>query len=96
MKPDDIRRMLKRRLKAAGLSSQFSPHSFRVCTLTDLLKQEIPREDVQYLAGHADARTILSDVRHLGCVDDFRFIICHKPIFVLKRGNGEDRFPDMI
>lgn len=57
MKPDDIRRMLKRRLKEAGLSSQFSPHSFRVCTLTDLLKQEIPREDVQYLAGHADART---------------------------------------
>ena len=55
MKPDDVRRMLKRRLKEAGLSSQFSPHSFRVCTLTDLLKQEIPREDVQYLAGHADA-----------------------------------------
>jgi len=57
MHPNDLRRMLKRRLKEAGLSSEFSPHSFRVCTLTDLLKQEIPREDVQYLAGHADART---------------------------------------
>ena len=57
MHPNDLRRMLKRRLKEAGLSSEFSPHSFRVCTLTDLLKQEVPREDVQYLAGHADART---------------------------------------
>lgn len=57
MHTNDIRRMLKRRLKATGLSSEFSPHSFRVCALTDLLKQEVPREDVQYLAGHADART---------------------------------------
>ena len=57
MHTNDLRRMLKRRLKKAGLSSEFSPHSFRVCTLTDLLKQEVPREDVQYLAGHADART---------------------------------------
>jgi len=57
MHPNDIRRMLKRRLLQAGLSSAFSPHSFRVCTLTDLLKQEVAREDVQYLAGHADART---------------------------------------
>lgn len=57
MCPDDIRRMLKRRLKEAGLPTIFSPHSFRVCTLTDLLKQDVPREDVQYLAGHADART---------------------------------------
>jgi site-specific recombinase XerD len=57
MCPDDIRRMLKRRLKEAGLPTVFSPHSFRVCTLTDLLKQDVPREDVQYLAGHADART---------------------------------------
>ena len=57
MHTNDLRRMLKRRLKKAGLSNKFSPHSFRVCTLTDLLKQEVPREDVQYLAGHADART---------------------------------------
>jgi site-specific recombinase XerD len=57
MCPDDIRRMLKRRLKKAELPSNFSPHSFRVCTLTDLLKQDVPREDVQYLAGHSDART---------------------------------------
>jgi integrase/recombinase XerD len=49
--------MLKRRLKEAGLPTVFSPHSFRVCTLTDLLKQDVPREDVLYLAGHADART---------------------------------------
>jgi site-specific recombinase XerD len=53
----DICRMVKRRLKAAGLPGQFSPHSFRVATVTDLLEQNVPLEDVQHLAGHADPRT---------------------------------------
>ncbi len=57
MHTNDIRRMLKRRLLLAGLSTEFSPHSFRVCALTDLLNQDVPREDVQHFAGHADART---------------------------------------
>ncbi len=54
---EDICRMLKRRLKAAGLPSYLSPHSFRVATITDLLTQGVPLEDVQFLAGHADPRT---------------------------------------
>jgi integrase/recombinase XerD len=53
----DICRMMKRRLRAAGLPGHFSPHSFRVTTVTDLLGQNVPLEDVQYLAGHADPRT---------------------------------------
>jgi site-specific recombinase XerD len=53
----DICRMMKRRLKAAGLPGQFSPHSFRVATVTDLLEQNVPLENVQHLAGHADPRT---------------------------------------
>ena len=53
----DICRMVKRRLKAVGLPGQFSPHSFRVATVTDLLEQNVPLEDVQHLAGHADPRT---------------------------------------
>jgi integrase/recombinase XerD len=53
----DITRLMKRRLRKAGLPIQFSPHSFRVATITDLLLQGIPLEDVQYLAGHADPRT---------------------------------------
>ena len=53
----DICRMVKRRLAAAGLPTIYSPHSFRVTTCTDLLTQGVPLEDVQYLAGHADART---------------------------------------
>lgn len=53
----DICRMMKRRLKAASLPDQFSPHSFRVTTVTDLLEQNTALEDVQYLAGHADPRT---------------------------------------
>ena len=53
----DICRMMKRRLKSAGLPGHFSPHSFRVTTVTDLLEQNVPLEDVQYLAGHSDPRT---------------------------------------
>jgi integrase/recombinase XerD len=39
------------------LPLRLSPHSFRVATITDLLTQEVPLEDVQYLAGHSDPRT---------------------------------------
>jgi len=53
----DICRLVKRRLKDAGLPGRLSPHSFRVCTVTDLLTQGVPLEDVQYLAGHSDPRT---------------------------------------
>ena len=53
----DICRMMKRHLKSAGLPGHFSPHSFRVTTVTDLLEQNVALEDVQYLAGHADPRT---------------------------------------
>ena len=34
-----------------------SAHSLRVTTITDLLEQGVPLEDVQRLAGHADPRT---------------------------------------
>jgi integrase/recombinase XerD len=54
---NDVCRMMKRRLKDASLPSQLSPHSFRVATITDLLEQGVPLEDVQRLAGHADPRT---------------------------------------
>jgi site-specific recombinase XerD len=53
----DICRMVKRRLRDAGLPSRLSPHSFRVATVTDLLDQGAPLDEVQHLAGHADPRT---------------------------------------
>ena len=53
----DICRMVKRRLKDAGLPSRLSPHSFRVMTITDLLEHGSEIGEVQYLAGHADSRT---------------------------------------
>ena len=53
-KAHSMRQMLKRRLSQAGLPHIFSPHSFRVTVVTDLLKQDVPLEDVQYLAGHSD------------------------------------------
>ena len=52
-----MRQMLKRRLKDAGLPELFSPHSFRVAVVTDLLKQDVPLEDVQYLVGHSNPKT---------------------------------------
>jgi len=57
MTANDIGRMVKRRMKAADLPDRLSPHSFRVATITDLLGQGVPLEDVQHLAGHADPRT---------------------------------------
>ena len=57
MSPLAVQLMLKRRLKAAGLPKILSPHSFRVLVVTDLLSQNVPLEDVQYLAGHAHPRT---------------------------------------
>jgi integrase len=53
----DICRMLKRRFRSAGLPGHLSCHSFRVTTITDLLSQGVPLEDVQYLAGHVDPIT---------------------------------------
>ena len=57
MTAGDMARMVKRRMKQAGLPSRLSPHSFRVTTITDLLSQRVPLEEVQDLAGHADPRT---------------------------------------
>ena len=57
MSPLAVQLMLKRRLKAAGLPEILSPHSFRVLVVTDLLSQNVPLEEVQYLAGHAHPRT---------------------------------------
>jgi integrase len=55
---NDLLRIVKRRLKAAGLPEKTFPcHSFRATTATDLLKHDVPREQVQYLLGHSDART---------------------------------------
>ena len=54
---NDVCRMVKRRLKDAGLPDRISPHSFRVAVATDLLTQDVPLEQVQYLLGHADSRT---------------------------------------
>lgn len=52
-----VRRMIKRRCRAAGLPPRVTPHSFRVKTVTALLQAGHPLEEVQYLVGHADPRT---------------------------------------
>ena len=57
LKENDMCRMVKRRMKKAGLPGDLSAHSFRVATITNLIGQGIPIEDVQQLAGHKDART---------------------------------------
>lgn len=57
MSENDVQRMFKRRLQKAGLPPTLSPHSFRVATITNLLTQGVPLEDVQNLANHSDPRT---------------------------------------
>lgn len=57
MTANDMGRMVKRRLRKAGLPERLSPHSFRVAVVTDLLGQGVSLADVQNLAGHADPRT---------------------------------------
>ena len=36
---------------------QLFPYSFPALVVTDLLSQDVPLKDVQYLAGHANPRT---------------------------------------
>lgn len=55
---NDILRMLKRRLRGAGLPEQvFKCHSLRASTATNLLEQGVELADVQFLLGHSDPRT---------------------------------------
>ena len=49
--------IVKRRLADAGLPAIISPHSFRVMVVTNLLSQNVPIDDVQYLAGHANSQS---------------------------------------
>lgn len=53
----DVLRMVKRRFKDAGLPATLTCHTFRATTITDLLNSGVNPDDVQELAGHADART---------------------------------------
>jgi integrase/recombinase XerD len=53
----DAARMLKRRLKDAGLSDAFSPHSFRATGITNFLENGGTLEVAQRIAGHANSRT---------------------------------------
>ena len=57
MSPQAISKLAKRRFKDVGLPDTLVAHSFRATTITNLLKQEVPLEAVQDLAGHADPRT---------------------------------------
>ena len=55
--PGDAEKMMKRRLKDAGLPLHLSPHSFRVAVANDLLDQGCDLAQVQHFLGHADPRT---------------------------------------
>lgn len=66
MSGEDVLAMLKRRLRDAGLPEDFSCHSCRKATATNLLEQGVELADVQHFLGHADPRTTkLYDQRQL-------------------------------
>jgi site-specific recombinase XerD len=49
--------MVKRKLKAAGLPTIYSNHSFRAAGITNFLENRGNLEVAQRIAGHADSRT---------------------------------------
>jgi integrase/recombinase XerD len=55
--PGDLCRMVKRRLRRAGLPGNLSAHSFRVAVATDLFDQGVDTKEIQHLLGHSDPRT---------------------------------------
>jgi site-specific recombinase XerD len=57
MSANDTSRMVRRRMRDAGLPTRLTAHSCRVATITDLLSQGVSLADVQNLAGHAAPRT---------------------------------------
>lgn len=65
--------MMKGRLKDFDLPLLYSPHSFRITTITDLLEQNVPREDVHHMAGACDARASgLDDRRKAEGEEEYR------------------------
>ena len=54
---DGIWHIIRRRATKAGITSNITPHSTRVCFITLALKGGAPLHKVQYAAGHADPRT---------------------------------------
>lgn len=61
----DAYKMVRRRLKDAGIEGDFSNHSFRATGITTFLENGGSLESAQFIAGHADSRTTkLYDRRH--------------------------------
>lgn len=61
----DTWKMVRRRLKDAGIAGEFTNHSFRATGITTFLENGGSLESAQYIAGHADSRTTkLYDRRH--------------------------------
>jgi site-specific recombinase XerD len=57
MTANDVCRMIKRRMRRAGLPEKLSAHSFRVAVAMDLFAQGVETGEIQYLLGHSDPRT---------------------------------------
>lgn len=74
--------MHKRRLKAAKPPKILSPHPVRILVVTDLTSQDVPREDIRYLAGHAHPHTTQIYARRGDCPPSpflavFHLLCCH-------------------
>lgn len=57
MKPDGIRKMFKRALRASGLDESLSPHALRHSFATELLDGDADLRSVQDMLGHASLST---------------------------------------
>lgn len=62
--------IIRRRVEAAGIASNITPHSTRACFITLALRGGAPLHKVQYAAGHADPRTTERYDREQDNLDD--------------------------
>lgn len=53
----DAWKMVRRRIKDAGIEGEFTNHSFRATGITTFLENGGSLESAQFIAGHADSRT---------------------------------------
>jgi len=56
MSGKDVLRLVKKRFRVAGFTTNLTSLTFPATTITDLLDQGVNPDDVQEFAGHADPR----------------------------------------
>ena len=82
LSPRSVQLLVARYVRALGLDSAVTVHSFRVTALTTARERGCDLVDIQTFAGHSDPKTTLSYIRNRDRLDK-------SPAYVLTYGNPE-------